>query len=76
MVQEEGFLKLVSWHFISKILDAILMKIQLSLNHPFIDYYERCNIILLRYVTTAHYAIIYDPYNYFPLVIQTYLRAY
>lgn len=65
MVQEEGFLNLMSWHFVPKILEAILMDIRLALNPPFIDYYELCNILLLRYVTTAPYVIIYYPHNYF-----------
>lgn len=64
MVQEEGFLNLMSWHFVPKILEATLMDIRLALNPPFIDYYELCNI-LLRYITTAPYVIIYDPHNYF-----------
>lgn len=65
MVQEEGFLNLMSWHFVPKILEAILMDIRLASNPPFIDYYELCNILLLRYVTTAPYVIIYYPHNYF-----------
>lgn len=62
--KKKVFLNLMSWHFVPKILEAILMDIWLALNPPFIDYYELCNI-LLRYITTAPYVIIYDPHNYF-----------